>query len=271
MPRESETKLYDIPLNEIFCDDKFNCRGSISPLDVVDLSRSIQQDGLRQPITVQPWSGPEGKYRIVMGHRRFKATSLIEGAQTIKAMIQEGLSEADACALNLAENVVRVDLNILQIATSLKKLVDLGWSVPAIAEKMKRGRPWVQTHLKLLTLPPEIQKEAAAGVVKQSHIMGIAKLPTVELQFEAVRTLKDKNIKSEKVPKPKTKIDVSPFVKKQRDRAEIFKMLDKVFEAVGAGLVTRALAWCAGEISSLDFYKELKAANPDFEIPDVLT
>ena len=266
---ESSVKIYEIPLDQIFCDDEFNCRGVISPLEVVDLSRSILSDGLRQPITVQPWKGPR-PYRIVMGHRRYKATCLIDGAKTIKAMIQEGLDEAGACALNLAENVVRVDLNILQIAKALKKLVDLGWSIPAIAEKMKRGRPWVAVHLKLLTLPVEIQAEAAAGVVKQSHIMGIAKLPTADKQYEAVRALKDKKIKGEKVPKPKTKAEASPFIKKHRDRTEIFDMMEKVFEAVGAGLASRALAWCAGEIASLDLYKDLKAENPDFEIPDVL-
>src|SRR5690348_11843059 len=92
-------KVYQVPMNEIFADDEFNCRGVIDPMTVIDLANDIRDKektrgegmGLIEPITLQPWSKEPGKkYRIVAGYRRFKAHE-INKAEFIRALIREGL------------------------------------------------------------------------------------------------------------------------------------------------------------------------------------
>lgn len=251
-------QIVNIPMNEIFHDSEFNCRGRISPVDVRELSKSLEAVGLKQPITVQPYDKkPPFKYRIVIGHRRHMA-ALQLGWSSMPCIVETNLTETAAMSLNLIENLERQDLNLMQEAHAISKFGDL--TLEQIAQCIKKSPTWVKIRKDVLLLPEEIQKEVEAGVVKQGHIQLLIKnRHSKETQYEIVRELKDSVIKGEArvllKAKPKQK---KTETREPRNVTEIFKMQESIQEAIGNNLGTRALAWAAGEITSEDFWSDIR-------------
>lgn len=260
-----------IPMNEIFSDDSFNCRGRIAPIDVVDLARSIENHGLQQPIIVQPYNSGDFKYRIISGHRRHAAHRVLK-AERIKAIINPVVDELTARKLNLEENLKRKDLNIIQEAYAIKHFRDAGWQEEMIAKNIGMSRGWVQIRLMLLTMQPEIQTEAAAGFLTQEHIRQLYAIKDPEDRFAAVRTIKDAKLSGErKITLKTTKTKKQLLSKRVRDREEIFELIEVIIDSAGGNFATRCLSWAAGEISDIEIYKEIKEYCEErgkrFEIP----
>lgn len=253
--------LVKIKVNDILASEENNCRGKISPLDVIDLWKSIEKDGLIQPIVVKKLDKPiNGKfYRLICGYRRHMAH--IVGKQELILSRIIDCSDAEAEILNLAENLQRKELNLWQEAVAVGKLHAKHWTQERIAAQLKVSQGWVICRLKLLSLPQEIQKEAAEGVLKPGHVVIIYDLKFPEKQFAAVRKIKEANERGEKVTQKVLQEEMTPkaklITKKTRTREEIFTMIEKVMEKAGAGLHTRCMAWCAGEISDEELLKEI--------------
>lgn len=265
-PAEDDAyKVVSIPMKDLWHDESFNCRGPISPLDVADLAKSIDEHGLQFPITVQPRADvtvpmPEGKlWRIIAGHRRHKAVSVL-GKPTIPCMIRKGLTEAQARILNLSENFDRKDLDIVQEAHALAALEKAGVARDTVAKAIGKSSSWVQVRYYILRLPEEIQHEARAGILNQYQIKQLYSLETVEAQFEAVRKIKEAKQKGEKTPDIGERKKQSTSVKKERKRTEIFDMMELIAKSVGYGLPTRALAWASGEICTAELFDDIAVA-----------
>lgn len=255
--------VLSIPTDEVYSDTDFNCRGNIAPIDVADLAKSIQANGLQFPISVQPRSDvktyiPDDKnYRIVAGHRRFKACQIL-GMKTVPAFVREGLDEIHARILNLSENFDRKDLNILQEAYAIKALWEAGLPRDSVARELKKSSSWVQVRYNLLTLPSEIQQEAAAGILNQYQIKQLYSLDTEEDMFEAVKKIKNAKVRGEAV-EPIGKRQKKPTSsKKARLRPEMFEMMQFIAKAIGCGVHTRVLAWCTGEISTAELFQDIQ-------------
>lgn len=260
---EQEYETIRLEVSKIYSDDTFNCRGQISPVSVADLASSIKEKGLQFPIAVQPAGDvktamPSGfDFRIIAGHRRFKACKIL-GWETVPAMVKTGLSEVDARILNLSENLNRMDLNILQEALALKHLQEAGLPRETVAKALNKSGGWVQVRFNLLTLPAEIQQEAAAGILNQYQIKSIYSLETVEEQYAAVRKIKDQKLKGEK-PDPVGKKKVkTATIAKERKKHEMTEMSELMAKTIGYGMHTRALAWAAGHISSADLFRDIQ-------------
>lgn len=252
------------PPKIVYSDDTFNCRGSISPLDVVDLAQSIQAKGLQFPILIQPrcdvttWMPDGYEYRIVAGHRRFKAWQVSGMPGGIPAFIRTGLSEIEARVLNLSENFDRKDLNLLQEAKALEALWKAGLPRDSVARELKKSSGWVQVRYNLLALPEEIQQEAAAGILNQFQIKQLYSLDTHEEMFEAVKKIKNAKLAGEKVDSVAKKKKVPTANKKVRLRPEMFEMMQLIAGVIGYGLHTRTLAWATGEITTAELFADLK-------------
>lgn len=260
----------DIALERLHADEDFNCRGPILPLDVIDLARSMKgPTGLLNPITVTPYNEQKrletGKdYLIVAGYRRAKAAQINEWS-TIPCIIKEGLSELDCRLINLGENLNRKNLNILQEAKALAHLSSLGQD--DVARYLNQSRGWVQVRFYLLTLPPEIQEEAASGLLTQQQIRDLHALTSNGERFEAVKRIKDARVRGDKTPVKVKEKKTSIYAKKTRDRGEIFDMMEHIQGAVGNSFGTRTLAWAAGEISSSDLFRDIKEIADEADKP----
>jgi ParB/RepB/Spo0J family partition protein len=271
----NEYSVIDIEMSRIYSDADFNCRGTIMPLDVVDLIKDIDQHGLQFPIAVQPAFDtdglPEGfDFRIVAGHRRHAAFRISERT-SIPCMIKVGLSEIQARLVNLGENLKRKALDITQEAQAIKHLKVLGLNRRQTSEALGVSMGWVQVRYNLLDLPTDIQEEAAAGLLNQYQIKEIYGLKSPEKQYEAVRKIKDARLRGEKGVSVGKSPQQDPFKKRRQPKNVVQEMIDHMSDTVGFGLHTRVLAWANGEISSADLYFDIRAyakqKGVHYEIP----
>jgi ParB/RepB/Spo0J family partition protein len=247
----SATVVQEIPVDEIFSDPEFNCRGEkIIPFDVQSLAENIEINGLTQPIVIQPWKQDKYKWRIVVGHRRHQAFKNLKRG-TIPAIIRDDLDENAARVLNLTENIERKDLNIYQEARAIETFFLQGLTFQEIAEMLGVSAGWVQIRATVLKLPYEIQREIAAGYINQTQIKDIYSLGNRDKMFSAVRNLKDRKLNNEKkivIDKPQKKI--KPDKMKVQQPADMFRMQDYLMDLLGPSLATRILAWAGASIST---------------------
>ena len=148
-----------------------------------ELADSIAQLGVIQPITVK--RRDNGKYTIISGERRWRAAQRA-GLTTLPAYIRE-VDDENLHAMALVENIQRQDLNAIEIALGMQRLVEeCGLTQEAMAEKVGKKRSTVSNYMRLLTLPSEIQLALKEGIISMGHAKAIAGLAPNE-QLKALK------------------------------------------------------------------------------------
>lgn len=138
--------------------------------DLEELTSSIREIGVLQPIVVRalPDSDGAAKYELIMGERRWRA-SQAAGKDTVPAVIRS-TADADLLRDALLENLHRADLNPLEEASAYQQLLDdFGCTHDELASRIARSRPQISNTLRLLKLPPLVQRRVAAGVLSAGH------------------------------------------------------------------------------------------------------
>lgn len=131
-----------------------------------ELASSIQAQGVVQPIVARPIAG--GRYEIVAGERRWRAAKKI-GLKVIPAVVRS-MEDRAAMAVALVENIQRADLNPLEEATALKRLMDsVNKTHESIAEAVGRSRAQVTNMLRLLELNPDVQELLRTDKLSLGH------------------------------------------------------------------------------------------------------
>ncbi|WP_043568530.1 ParB/RepB/Spo0J family partition protein [Acaricomes phytoseiuli] len=145
--------------------------------DMAELVHSIQEVGVLQPIVVRKSSEKSGPdYELVMGERRWRA-SRAAGTETIPAIIRD-TSDHDLLRDALLENLHRSQLNPLEEAAAYQQLLeDFGTTHEELADRLGRSRSQVSNMLRLLKLPPLVQRRVAAGVLSAGHARALLSLP----------------------------------------------------------------------------------------------
>ncbi|NUR60899.1 MAG: ParB/RepB/Spo0J family partition protein [Catenulispora sp.] len=160
---------------------------------LAELTASIREVGLLQPIVVRQLPEPDGehRYELIMGERRWRATQEA-GLEAIPAIIRD--TRDDRMLLDaLLENLQRAQLNPLEEAAAYDQLLkDFDCTHEVLAVKVGKSRPHVTNTLRLLTLPSGIQRRVAAGVISAGHARALLGLKSVEHQEEiAARIVKE--------------------------------------------------------------------------------
>ncbi len=133
---------------------------------MAELVASIQEVGLLQPIVVRP--AGEGQFELVMGERRWRAAQQA-GLQTVPAIIRE-TQDHNLLRDALLENLHRAQLNPLEEAAAYQQMLgDFGCTQDELASRIKRSRPQISNTIRLLRLPPAVQRRVAAGVISAGH------------------------------------------------------------------------------------------------------
>lgn len=255
----TEFSAYRLPVSDIFYDASFNCRGQFTPESVKDLADSIQEHGLQFPLVVQPHDQGRKAWRLLAGHRRFKAVTLFLKWKTVPAVIRYHLTEHQARILNLTENLERKDLNILEEAQAIRNLYPEGVSLRQASADLKKPTRWIHTRMRLLELPAEVQMKAAAGLLSAVNIETIVKLETEEERIKAAAEIiraKEANSKR-RYQHALDDRHQRPF-KYRRTKAQIAAMIDQMIYAGINGLPTRALAWAAGGITAEELEEDIR-------------
>lgn len=145
---------------------------------LVELVASIREVGVLQPVVVRPLDPPDGEvqYELIMGERRWRATAQA-GLATIPTIVR-GTADTDLLRDALLENLHRSDLNPLEEAAAYQQLLDdFGCTHDELAQRIHRSRPQITNTLRLLRLPPLVQRRVAAGVLSAGHARALLGLP----------------------------------------------------------------------------------------------
>lgn len=161
----------EIPLGEVVPNPR-QPRAVFDEEALGELMHSISEVGLLQPIVVRR-SGPG--YELIAGERRLRACRAI-GLERIPAIIRQ-TDDDDMLRDALLENLHRANLNPLEEAAAYQQLLeDFGCTQEQLAERIGRSRPQVTNTLRLLRLPPEVQRRVAAGVLSAGHARALLSL-----------------------------------------------------------------------------------------------
>jgi ParB family chromosome partitioning protein len=144
-----------------------------------ELAESIRQVGLLQPVVVRA-AGP-GRYELIMGERRWRASERA-GLTEIGAIVKQ-TQDNDLLRDALIENLHRQQLDPLEEAAAYQQLLDdFGATHEELARKVGRSRPHISNTLRLLNLPPAVQKRVAAGVLSAGHARALLSVENPEAQ-----------------------------------------------------------------------------------------
>ena len=150
---------------------------------LTELADSISQLGVIQPITLK--RRENGKYIIISGERRWRASQRA-GLETLPAYIRE-VDDENLHAMALVENIQRQDLNAIEIALGMQRLIDeCGLTQEAMAEKVGKKRSTVSNYMRLLNLPSEVQLALKEGIITMGHAKAIAGIAPEE-QLKALK------------------------------------------------------------------------------------
>ena len=181
---EGGSTVQVLPLSEVRPNPE-QPRQIFSEEALAELAESIRAQGVLQPILVRPTGAAgEGKYEIVAGERRWRASQLA-GQKTIPAMVRE-MSAEQALAIALIENLQREDLNPMEEAAGFRELRDrFGLSQEEISARVGKSRSAVANTLRLFNLPAEVQEDLYSGRMTQGHARPLLAVdnPEVVLQL----------------------------------------------------------------------------------------
>ena len=169
----------EIDLNNISANPK-QPRTVFDEDQLTELALSIKEVGLLQPPVVR--SIGNGKYQIIMGERRFRAAKLA-GLKSIPVIIRQ-TSDDQLLREALVENIHRSQLNPLEEGAAYQQLLnDFNYTHDELAVKLSKSRPAITNTMRLLNLPPTVQRKVAAGVISAGHARALLSL-TDEKEIE---------------------------------------------------------------------------------------
>jgi len=202
---------------------------------LAELAASIEAVGLLQPVVVR--RAGSGRYELIMGERRWRACQ-VAGIDVIPAIVRE-TSDDDMLRDALIENLHREQLNPLEEAAAYQQLLDdFSATHEELARRVGRSRPHISNTIRLLNLPPAVQKRVAAGVLSAGHARALLGVddPIVQEQLAhrvvaeglSVRAVEEiVALGGEPPKKPRTSAPRGPIAPGLRDLAD---RLSDVFE-----------------------------------------
>ena len=174
------TTYAELPVSSIVPNQK-QPRSVFDEDELNELAESIKEVGVLQPVIVRPLQEPipdhpEVGYELIMGERRWRASQLA-GNETVPAIVRRTADE-DLLRDALLENLHRAQLNPLEEAAAYQQLLeDFGCTQEELAKRIARSRPQISNTLRLLKLPPLVQRRVAAQVLSAGHaraLLGLA-------------------------------------------------------------------------------------------------
>jgi ParB family chromosome partitioning protein len=158
-------------------------RKSFPAAELMELSDSIKQNGLLQPITLR--KNPEGGYIIVAGERRFRA-SILAGIKMVPSIVVDA-DERQAAILSVVENLQRADLSFFEEARGIEALIEMqGLTQEQIADKLGKSQSAVANKLRLLKLSSPECELITKNMLTERHARALIRVEDVELRKKAL-------------------------------------------------------------------------------------
>ena len=157
---------------------------------LAELSASIKVHGVIQPIIVVKKGE---RYMIIAGERRYRASKMA-GLSTIPAIVKS-YSESEIAEVSLLENLQREDLNPMECAKAMKKLMtDFGWTQEKVADRLGKSRPVVANTIRLLNLEPEVISLIEQGKISAGHARSLVAVTDKKAQVKLAKQVCEKKL-----------------------------------------------------------------------------
>ena len=225
---------------------KYQPRTRMDPGSLEELAASIKAQGIMQPIMVRP-VGAE-TYEIIAGERRWRA-SQIAGLVQVPCLVREIADEA-ALAMSLIENIQREDLNPLEEAGGIQRLIDeFDMTHQQAADAVGRSRPAASNLLRLLNLAKPVQELLMAGDIDMGHARALLPLDGAS-QIQLANQVAARQLSVRDTERLVQQV-LNPRLKKvlpQPDR-DLLRLEEEIADAIGASVKIKANKKGAGEVS----------------------
>lgn len=186
---ETNDQLRKLPV-DLLQSGKYQPRKDMDQEALQELANSIKAQGIIQPIVVRPIE--KNRYEIIAGERRWRAAQLAS-LHEVPVVIRDIPDEA-AIAMSLIENIQREDLNAIEEATALQRLLDeFGMTHQQIAETVGKSRTTITNLLRLLNLEKTVKIMLELGDIEMGHARALLALPG-PLQLSAAKNIADKGL-----------------------------------------------------------------------------
>lgn len=204
--------------------DRGQPRTNFDEAALSELENSIREYGVLQPLLVRPMS--DGSYVIVAGERRWRAARRA-GLTDIPVIIRT-LTDEEAAAIALIENLQREDLNAIEEAAGIRKLIeDFGFTQEQAADRLSKSRPAIANSLRLLSLPKEVMKMVSDGQLSAGHARTLLGINDKEQIYPAA-----KQVVEEKLSVRQTEQLVKALNKPKKEKTQEKPRRDKFYDEV---------------------------------------
>jgi ParB family chromosome partitioning protein len=208
-------------------------RAHIDPAELQELSDSIREHGILQPLIVSEGESPE-KYVLIAGERRLLAARKA-GLDRVPVLIREA-TDQERLELALIENVQRADLNPLEAAEAYRQLVvDFGLAHEEVARRVSKSRVTVTNTLRLLKLPDSVLSALLEGRISEGHGRALLALASPQAQAAALKTIlaQDLNVRQTEALVRRLSGERPPMKPKAAPSAEVEALQDKLESWLG--------------------------------------
>lgn len=207
-----------LPLDEII-PNREQPRKQFDDQALADLSASIAQHGVLQPLLVRPM--PDGSYQLVAGERRWRA-SRMAGLTEVPVVIRD-MDEQESAELALIENLQREDLNPMEEAIGYRTLMEnYGMTQEQTASVVNKSRPAVANALRLLQLPEAVADLVASGKLAAGHARTVLAFEGEEAQIAAATAAVDKGLSVRELEKMAKAAKAKPRQPKEPKKHDSF-------------------------------------------------
>ncbi|MBO4343797.1 MAG: ParB/RepB/Spo0J family partition protein [Clostridia bacterium] len=211
--------------------DSISEYGILQPLVVMNAAKETDEDSTKKKL--------EGKYRIVSGERRWRAAKLA-GLHEVPVIVRD-LTEKEADAIKLVENIQREDLNAVETARGLKKLIDdFGLTHEETAKAVGLSRSNVTNFIRLLALPENTLDFLASGDISAGHARALLPLEKEDLINETLDVILARGLSVRETEKLVNKILNGKTAKKKDDNGQKKIYLEKLQERISSKLGRKA-------------------------------
>ena len=215
---------------------KYQPRTNMDPTALSELAESIKAQGVMQPILVRPINVDQ--YEIIAGERRWRAAQLA-GLTQVPALIRK-VADESALAMSLIENIQRENLNPLEEALGIQRLInEFGMTHESAGEALGNSRSTISNLLRLLNLSAPVQDLMMAGKIEMGHRRALLSLSAAEqIKIANATVLKQLSVREtekivNKINKPITKID------KKQDR-DLLRLQEEISQRLGTQVTIKA-------------------------------
>jgi ParB family chromosome partitioning protein len=203
-------------------------RKRFAPEDLHDLSESVKEKGVLQPILVRPVKGEANAYEIVAGERRWRAAQMAK-LHDVPVVVRE-MGDSESLEIAIIENVQRADLNAIEEAAAYRELMDrFDYTQEMMAKEVGKSRPHIANTLRLLTLPPVVQEMVRDGRLTAGHARTLIGSPNAEAGAQAIMA----GALNVREAEQRSHIKKSSKGRKAADDPNIVDLESRLFNALG--------------------------------------